>query len=74
MGHYEVLSEPPEIIRPISVIPMPNGDVRLIHDCSRPEGQAVNDYCTADWKQNFSRLDGAAALATKGCFMAKLDL
>ena len=50
IGHYEALPEPPEIVSPIAVIPKPNGGVRLIHDCSRPEGQAVNDYCTADWK------------------------
>ena len=74
MGHYEVLPEPPEIVSPIAVIPKPNGGVRLIHDCSRPEGQAVNDYCTADWKQKFSRVDDAAALVTRGCFMAKIDL
>ena len=74
MGHYEVLPEPPEIVSPIAVIPKPNGSVRLIHDCSRPEGQAVNDYCTADWKQKFSRVDDAAALVTRGCFMAKIDL
>lgn len=74
MGHYEVLAEPPKIISPIAVIPKPNGGVRLIHDCSRPEGQALNDYCSADWKQKFSRVDDAAALVTKGCFMAKIDL
>ena len=74
MGHYEVLSEPPEIISPIALISKPNGGVRLIHDCSRPEGQAVNDYCIADWKQKFSWVDDADALVTKGCFMAKINL
>ena len=36
MGHYEVLSEPPEIISSIALISKPNGGGRLIHDCSRP--------------------------------------
>lgn len=74
MGNYEIVSEPPEIISPMGVIPKPDGGVRLIHDCSQPEGFSVNDYCTAEWKQKFSRVDDAAALVTKGCFMAKVDL
>ena len=74
MGHYEILSEPPTIISPIGVIPKPDGGIRLIHDCSRPPGRAVNDYCSAEWKQKFSTVDEAASLVTKGCFMAKVDL
>ena len=74
MGHYEVVSTPPEIISPMGVIPKPDGGVRLIHDCSQPAGKSVNDYCTTDWKQTFSRVDDAAALVTEGCYMAKCDL
>ena len=48
--------------------------VRLIHDCSRPDGLSVNSYCSSDRQQRFSRVDDAAALVTKGCFMAKVDL
>ena len=48
--------------------------MRLIHDCSLPAGQAVNDYCSIEWHQRFSRVDDAAALVTEGCFMAKVDL
>ena len=47
-GHYIVCDTPPEIIRPMAIIPKPDGDVRLIHDCSRPVGEAVNDYCSTD--------------------------
>ena len=74
MGHYEVLSDPPTIISPIGVIPKPDGCVRLIHDCSRLTGLALNDYCTSEWKQKFSTVDEAAKLVTKGCFMAKVEL
>ena len=56
------------------MIPKPDGGIRLIHDCSRPSGQAVNDYCTTEWKQKFSTVDEAAPLITKGCFMVKVDL
>lgn len=74
MGNYQVVHEPPEIISPIGVLPKPDGGVRIIHDCSQPEGYSVNDYCTTEWKQKFSRVDDAAALVTEGCFMAKVDL
>lgn len=74
MGHYKVVSDPPDIISPMAAIPKPDGGVRLIHDCSRPGGLAVNDYCTSDWKQKFARVDDAARLVTPGCFMAKVDL
>ena len=74
MGNYEVVSEPPLIVSPMGVIPKPDGGVRLIHDCSLPKGGSVNDYCSTDWHQKFSRVDDAAALVTKGCYMAKVDL
>ena len=31
--HYVVCDNPPKIISPMSAIPKPDGDVRLIHDC-----------------------------------------
>lgn len=76
MGHYEIVPDPPCIISPMGVIPKPDGGRghRLIHDCSRPSGLAVNDDCSAEWKQKFSTVDEAAALVTKGCLMAKIDL
>ena len=52
----------------------PDGDVHLIHDCSRPVGEAVNDYCSTDWQQKFSRVDDAAKVMTEGCYFAKVDL
>ena len=58
----------------MAAIPKPDGDVRLIHDCSRPSGGAVNDYCSSDWKQKFSRIDDASSLMTEGCYFAKVDL
>ena len=74
MGNYEVVSNPPLIVSPMGIIPKPDGGVRLIHDCSLPRGSSVNDYCSSDWHQHFSRVDEAAALVTEGCYMAKVDL
>ena len=58
----------------MGVILKPDGGVRLVHDCSLPEGQTVNDDYTTDWHLKFSRVGDAAALLTKGCFMAKVNL
>ena len=65
---------PPKIVSPMAAIPKPDGDVRLIHDCSRPIGEAVNDYCSTDWQFKFARVDDAANLMTPGCYFAKVDL
>ena len=73
-GNYVFCDTPPQIISPMAAIPKPDGDVRLIHDCSRPPGGAVNDYCSSDWKQKFSKIDDASSLMTEGCFFAKVDL
>ena len=58
----------------MAAIPKPDGDVRLIHDCSRPTGKSVNDYCTEDWEMKFARVDDAANLMTNGCYFGKVDL
>ena len=73
-GHYVICQEPPDIVSPMAAIPKPDGDVRLIHDCSRPVGEAVNDYWSTDWHEKFSRVDDAAAVMTEGCYFAKVDL
>ena len=69
-----MLHPPKKIISPMAAIPKPDGDVRLIHDYSRPVGETVNDYCSTNWQQKFARVDDAAAVMTKGCFFAKVDL
>lgn len=74
LGNYVICDEPPIILSPMAAIPKPDGDVRLIHDCSRPAGQSVNDHCSSDWSQKFARVDDAANLMTEGCYFAKVDL
>ena len=73
-GHYVVRETPPEVISPMAALLKPDGDVRLIHDCSRPSGKSVNDYCSSDWKQKFARVDDASSMMSEGCFFAKVDL
>ena len=73
-GNYIICDEVPKIVSPMGVIPKPDGDVRLIHDCSRPVGKAVNDYCNVNWHQKFARVDDAAKFMSPGCYFAKVDL
>ena len=73
-GNYVICDSAPDVVSPMAAIPKPDGGVRLIHDCSRPPGRSVNDYCSTDWKQKFARVDDAASLMTEGCWFAKVDL
>ena len=47
--------------------------MRLIHDCSRPLGHALNDYITTQ-SFKFQTLDDAIKLLKPNYFMAKIDL
>jgi len=46
-GNYVISTTKPMVVSALGAIPKPNSsEVRLIHDCSRPHGHAVNDYIT----------------------------
>ncbi len=47
--------------------------MRLIHDCSRPFGNSVNDYALPS-AIHYESIDTAYKLATQGKFMCKIDL
>ena len=72
--NYIEVDSPPIIVSPLGAIPKPDGGVRLIHDCSRPQGSAVNDYVSAFDKQRFQSVDDACKLVKEGFYMAKVDL
>ncbi|CAC5389144.1 unnamed protein product [Mytilus coruscus] len=73
-GNYVFAEKTPRIISPLAVIPKPDGGVRIIHDCSRLEGSAVNSFVGEMEKQRFQTLDEASKLVTSNCYMAKVDL
>lgn len=72
-GRYKLTASPPAIISALAAIPKPNGDIRLIHDASRPIGEALNDYADPPTVK-FQTLDDAIALITPGAYLAKVDL
>jgi len=73
-GNYIAVQEPPLIVSPLGVIPKTDGGVRIIHDCSRPQGMAVNDYVSSEEHHRFQSVDDAAKLIKEGYYMAKVDL
>ncbi|CAC5389298.1 unnamed protein product [Mytilus coruscus] len=73
-NNYIFADATPKIISPMGLIPKPGGGVRLIHDCSRPIGFAVNEFAGEPTKQIFQTLDDATKLVTPNCYMAKVDL
>ena len=47
-GNYVITDVKPTIVSALGAIPKPDSsEVHLIHDCSRPVGQALNDYITS---------------------------
>lgn len=74
-GHYKLVTEKPTIVSAIGAIPKKDNKqkIRIIHDCSRPSGNALNDYAsTSTFK--YQNLQDAVDVITPGCYLAKLDL
>jgi hypothetical protein len=55
----------------MGIIPKANGGVKLIHDCSRPRGMAVNEYVHDLEKQRFQSVDNGAKLVTQRRVVSK---
>ena len=74
LNRYVICNEPPVIVSALGAIPKPDSnDIRLIHDCSRPIGYALNDYANPD-SFSFNTVDAACEHIKRGYYMAKLDL
>ena len=75
-GNYSVCDSPnskPIVISALSVVPKPDGGIRLIHDFSRPEGVSVNSYASKE-PCGMQTVDDAIKLVRPGYYMAKVDL
>lgn len=73
-GRYKITQERPSIVSALGAIPKSTpGKVRLIHDCSRPLGYALNCFAECD-KFSYQSIQDAVDLVTPGCFMSKIDL
>ena len=73
-GNYIVCDSKPNAISPLGAIPKSTGGMRLlIHGCSRPSGNSLNDYATLEFSQRFQTIDDATSLLQPGYYMAKID-
>ena len=72
-GHYIVAEKKPTIVSALAAIPKDDGTVRLIHDGSKPIGEAMNDYSQPD-SVKFQTLQDACKLAKPFYYCAKIDL
>jgi hypothetical protein len=72
-GGYITCSRNPRIISALSAVPKPDGNIRLIHDLSRPRGNSVNSYASKDYCK-YESLSHALGQIKPGWFMAVVDL
>ena len=72
-GNYVKVENPPLITSALAAIDKPDGDIRLIHDLSRPFNSSVNDFATKDACE-YQTLSDAINLLTPNSYMAKVDL
>jgi hypothetical protein len=72
-GNYIVANRKPAVVSALAAIPKEDKTVRIIHDGSRPHGQAMNDYAIPE-KVKFQTLTDACKIAKPGYWCAKVDL
>ena len=73
-GNYIVTGDRPTIISALGAIPKPDSqEVRLIHDCSMPKGQALNEYLDIEHFK-YQTLDDALKMIKPGYCLSKVDL
>ena len=74
LGNYVISETKPTIVSALGAVPKPDSeDVRLIHDCSQPEGSAVSNYADTE-SFKYQTLEDAVKLLRPGYYMAKIDL
>lgn len=72
-GNYAIVKDKPRITSALAAIEKGNGQVRLIHDLSRPTGYAVNDYAEKD-PCFMQSVNDAVNCVQPNYYMSKIDL
>ena len=73
-GQYIIVDSKPRIISALGAIPKKGcKKVRLIHDCSRPAGYAINDFATHN-PFKYQSIQDAIDYIKPNSFLAKIDL
>jgi hypothetical protein len=73
-GRYRKVDEKPDIVSALGDIPKKGSEkIRLIHDCSRPKGKALNDFASPS-PFKYQSIQDAVDMIKPGYFMGKLDI
>ena len=74
-GNYIVTGDRPMIVSALGAIPKPDSqDIRLIHDCSMPKGQALSEYLNVGhFNYQTKVLDDALKMIKPGYYLSKVD-
>ena len=73
-GRYIYVKTKPRIVSALGAIDKSNGGIRIIHDCSKPDFKALNDYVTKCEPFSYQTVSDACRLINSGYFLAKVDL
>ena len=73
-GQYTIVNNKPKIVSALDAIPKKDtGKIRIIQDCSRPAGSALNDFSSNN-SFKYQSLQDAVDLIQADDFLAKVDL
>ena len=69
-----ITTDKPTIVSTLGAIPKrDSNDIRLIHDCSRPDSTSLNSYADCE-HYSYETVDKVTANIKHGAFMAKIGL
>lgn len=76
LGRYRLCAagDKPRIVSALGALPKSSGGVRLIHDCSRPQGKSVNSAYERGQRLRFTCVQNFAKKLRRNDFMCKVDL
>lgn len=73
-GKYMITEEKPVCVHALGVIAQHHKQ-RIITDCSRPSGVAINEFMSQVWTPfKYNTVDNVAQLMTQGCYMCTIDI
>ena len=74
-GYLKIVKNKPDCIHSIGAVPKPDGGVRPIIDCSKPDKKSVNNYCSGiEETFTFKSVENVLALLQPHDFMAVIDI
>ena len=74
-GMISVAEAKPTCIHSLGAVPKAGGGMRPITDCSRPQGQSVNNYCSSLIREfSYKSVDDVAGMLVEGDFMSVIDI